>query len=103
MSLPPNIGITHHFGGGVYAKETAIPPGMLLTQHRHKHDHLSILAKGTAVVRVEGVERLIHGPSAVLIEAGKVHSVEALTDVVWYCIHSTKETDAESIDESLIA
>ena len=39
--------IQHHFGGGVYAKETFIPAGKWLVQHIHKFDHLSVLAQGS--------------------------------------------------------
>ena len=42
--------IEHHFGGGVYAKETIIPAGVMLQQHAHTYDHLSILASGKASV-----------------------------------------------------
>lgn len=95
--------IAHHFGGGVYIKETAIPAGMLLQQHRHQFDHLSLLANGTAVVEVDGKRRAMHGPDCIVIEAGKNHSVTAVTDVTWYCVHATDCTDPEQIDHQLIA
>ncbi len=96
------VEISHHFGGGVYAKETRIPAGKVLEQHRHPHDHLSILARGTAVVRVDGVGQLYRGPACVLIKAGKVHSVEARTDVIWYCVHATECTDPAQVDHELV-
>lgn len=97
-----DLKILHHFGGGVYAKETEIPAGQILSQHVHKHDHLSILGSGSAVVRVDGESRRVDGPACILIEAGKVHSVESLTDVVWFCIHATEETDPQKVDHTLI-
>ena len=39
--------VRHHFGGGVYAKETFIPADKWLVQHTHKFDHLSVLAQGS--------------------------------------------------------
>lgn len=98
-----SLDITHHFGGGVYAKQTAIPAGLVLTQHVHKHDHLSVLASGIAAVSVDGVDTEHAGPACIVIAAGKVHSVRAVTDVVWYCIHATNETDAGKVDAELVA
>lgn len=97
------IGITHHFSSGVYAKECLIPAGLILTQHKHEFDHLSILATGTALVSVEGIESIKVGPCAITIEAGKQHSVRSMTDVAWFCIHATDVTDPAKVDESLIA
>lgn len=96
------VRIEHHFGGGVYAKETVIPAGKVLTQHRHQHDHLSILARGTARLRVDGVARLLTGPACIVIEAGKVHEVEAISAVTWFCIHATDCTDPAQVDHELI-
>lgn len=94
--------IEHHFGAGVYAKEVRIPAGHVLVQHKHKHDHLSILASGSIELMVEDERRIVHAPTCLTIEAGKHHGVKSLTDVVWYCIHATDCTDTDSIDEILI-
>lgn len=95
--------IEHHFGGGVYAKETRIPAGFDLVQHRHEHDHLSILASGSVELTIEdvGIET-IHAPACLTIKAGKHHGVRSLTDVVWYCIHATDCTDESAVDQVLI-
>lgn len=98
-----NPSIAHHFGGGVYAKETLVPAGMVLVQHKHAHDHLSILASGRVEVVVDGVRTEREGPACILIEAGKYHGVKALTDVSWYCIHATNCTDEHTVDEVVIA
>ena len=94
--------ISHHFGAGVYAKESRIPAGSILVQHKHKHDHLSILASGSVELVVDGVKSVIHAPTCITIEANKHHGVKSLTDVVWYCIHATECTDTDEIDEVLI-
>lgn len=97
------VSIEHHFGGGVYAKEARIPAGRVLTQHRHKFDHLSILATGTVRVTVDGVAREVTGPACLTIAAGKMHEVAALTDAVWFCVHATDCADAEHVDHELVA
>lgn len=95
--------ISHHFGGGVYAKETHVPKGMVLVQHKHVHDHLSILASGRVEVIVDGVRTERIGPDCIVIEAGKYHGIKALSDVVWFCIHATDCTDEDEVDEVFIA
>ena len=94
--------IVHHFSSGVYAKETLIPAGMALVQHKHAFDHLSILASGTVDVTVEGKTTRFTGADCLTIEAGKHHGVKAITDTVWYCIHATDCTDESKVDEVLI-
>jgi quercetin dioxygenase-like cupin family protein len=94
--------INHHFSAGVYAKETLIPAGQVLVQHKHKFSHLSILASGSIELMVDGKRKIIHAPACLTIEADKHHGVKSLTDVVWYCIHATECTDIDEIDEVLI-
>jgi len=94
--------IEHYFSSGVYTKETRIPAGHILVQHKHKFDHLSILASGSVELAVDGVKTIIHAPACLTIEANKHHGVKSLTDVVWYCIHATDCTDESEIDEVLI-
>ena len=97
------LGISHHFGGGVYAKETRIPADMRLQQHEHSHDHLSILASGTVEVTVSGVTQRYTAPACLTIAAGKAHEVVSITDAVWFCVWETKETDPDKIDALVIA
>lgn len=100
------VGIVHHFGGGIYAKQTTIPAGLVLSQHKHTHDHLSLLTHGSVIVAVDGITTkhtaTPGAPVVLTIPAGKTHKVEALTDVVWFCIHATDETDPEKVDHELI-
>lgn len=98
-----DIHVEHHFGGGVYAKATLIPAGVELTQHRHKFDHLSILARGRVRLVADGVEQHLFGPACVTLKAGTVHRVQALTDALWYCVHATECTDPAQVDHELVA
>ena len=98
-----NPEIRHHFAGGLYAKETIIPANKCLVQHTHKFDHLSILAKGSVELIVDGKKSIVHAPTCLTIEAGKHHGVRSLTDVVWYCIHSTDCADEKDVDAVIIA
>lgn len=95
------VGIVHHFVGGLYCKETCIPAGVVLTQHVHPFDHLSVLAQGAVTVTVDGVTTEHRAPAFLTIKAGAVHTVAALTDVVWGCLHATDCTDPDEIDKAL--
>lgn len=96
------VGISHHFGGGVYAKETAIPAGASLQQHAHPFEHLSWLSSGTVMVEVEDEGEIVTGPRMLTIAAGKRHRVTALTDALWLCIHATEETDPAAVDAAIL-
>lgn len=104
----PAGNVRHHFTGqdrgkGVYAKELRIPAGFVMVSHRHLYDHLSILAGGTVVLS-DGVNggRTLTGPCAVTIAAGMDHSLVALTDAVWFCVHPTDETNPDAVDATLV-
>lgn len=96
------VGLVHHFSAGIYAKETHIPAGVTLTQHRHRFEHLSILAQGEVVVTADGVATVIEAPYCLTMPAGVEHSVRALTDAVWFCVNATSEVDHEAADRSLV-
>jgi len=94
--------ITHHFSDGLYAKETHIPAGQILMQHKHNYSHLSVLAKGKVVVVKDGDIQIVEAPACIEIVAGENHGVKAITDVVWFCVHATDEKDPSKVDEVLI-
>ena len=97
-----DLGTVHHFSDGLYSKEMHIPKGYIAGSHAHKYSHLSILAKGSVIVRTdEGVESYT-APACIEIKAGIHHSIESIEDTVWYCIHATAETDVEKVDAVLI-
>lgn len=97
------VEIEHHFSSGLYAKETFIPAGVKLTQHVHSYDHLSILASGTVDVSAGEEISRITGPACLEIKKGIAHSVTAITDAVWFCLHATDDDDPETVDVSLMS
>ena len=92
----------HHFSSGVYAKEMHLPARHYAVSHKHKYDHLSILAEGAAIVECDGVGHIYTAPACITIKAGVNHKITALDDVTWFCVHSTDETDPERVDEVVI-
>lgn len=94
--------IKHHFSDNLYAKEIHVPIDGLIVQHKHNYDHLSILAKGRVRVTYKNEVLEVEAPYCFNIEKDKHHSILALTDCVWFCIHSTDETDINKVDQVLI-
>jgi quercetin dioxygenase-like cupin family protein len=98
-----DLGTQHHFSDGLYAKEMKIPKGYAAGMHKHEYSHLSILSKGRVIVRTDEYNNEYVAPACIDIKAGLNHTIEALEDSVWFCIHATQETDITKIDEVLIA
>jgi quercetin dioxygenase-like cupin family protein len=97
------VDLSHHFvADEVYSKRTVVPAGVQLAKHTHPYDHASALVRGTVRLTIDGASREVSGPKMLLIAAGTAHSIEALTPVVWHCIHITDETDPERIDAVLM-
>ncbi len=94
--------VEHFFSDGVYAKQLNLNAFHIAQTHIHKYSHLSILAKGRVVVNVEGNEKEYIAPTCIEIKAGLEHSIEALEDSTFFCVHHTFETDVNKVDEVLI-
>ena len=95
--------IQHYFSDGLYAKEMFIPKGSIACQHKHNYDHLSVLAKGKVRVLFDNdVVKTYTAPACINIVKDVNHTVMAIEDSVWYCIHQTEETDVDKVDQVLI-
>jgi quercetin dioxygenase-like cupin family protein len=79
-----------------------LPKGSSALTHKHKYDHLSILAQGAVVLVTPEGRQLYRAPAVVNVRAGVAHGVIALEDSVWFCIHATDETDPAKVDEVVI-
>lgn len=97
-----DLGTQHHFSSGVYAKQMMLPKGYFAVSHAHNYDHLSILSTGEVIVKTDSKETHYTAPACITIEKGVHHSITALQDAVWFCIHATEETDPNKVDEVLI-
>jgi quercetin dioxygenase-like cupin family protein len=98
------IEVEHFMPGqdGVYIKKVKIPAGKALAMHSHTFTHKSVLAAGNAELSVDGASRIIEGPAVLEIRQGMAHSVTAITDCVWLCVHATDEKDPGRIDQTLV-
>lgn len=72
-------------------------------QHKHNYDHLSILAQGKVKVLFDNdVVETYTAPACINIVKDVNHTILALEDSVWFCIHQTEETDVNKVDQVLI-
>ena len=94
--------IEHHFVSGLYAKRMIIKAGASIDTHKHKFDHMSILAHGVALITVDGVKISYAAPAVIEIKAEKSHKIAAIAECHWYCIHATDVVDPDLIDETLV-
>ena len=59
--------------------------------HMHTYDHITLLAKGSFKITVDGKEKNFSAPQIVYVVKDKLHYIEALEDdSVAYCIHALR-------------
>ena len=82
----------YHEADGLMSMEVHIPAGVELGKHVHNYSHLSFLAKGKVYLLVEGEKVIeLEAPFCLNIKKNKQHSIQAITDAVWFCTHATDE------------
>jgi quercetin dioxygenase-like cupin family protein len=94
--------IEHFFSDNLYVRKMELERGHASFTHKHVYDHLSILAKGSACVTVDGVMTEYVAPAVIEIKKNQVHGIYAIEDLVWYCIHSTDAETAEEIESQTV-
>ncbi|VTU34125.1 cupin domain-containing protein [Variovorax sp. RA8] len=95
--------ISHFFGSGVCIKETLIPKGAQIVQHRHHYPHLAYLVSGAVELVSDSERRVLTGPACIEIPAGVHHGVRALSGVIWLCIHGTEADTPDAVDDITVA
>lgn len=72
--------------------------------HKHKYDHLSILARGEVQLRVGDDVKVFKAPTFIVIPKDKLHNATALTDdVLWYCVFAHRDINGEVFNPELNA
>lgn len=68
--------------------------------HYHLFDHVSLLAKGTVEVEIEGYPpRQFIAPTFIVIKKEYKHKFTAITDdVLWYCVFAIRDENGELSD-----
>lgn len=97
----------HYVVGGVYVKELVLlKAGDTVLSHKHKFNHLSLLAKGMVDVTVRGVTTRYIAPEGINILAEEEHEIKAISrDCLWYCVHAVPEDlrGEEALDSVVVS
>ncbi len=95
------IPVTHHFSGGVYAREMIAPADTVMTGKIHNKDHINILSKGSMTVITDAGVDYIRAPATFICKAGTKRVGYAHEDSVWTSIHATTATTVEEAEAEL--
>lgn len=90
---------------GVWAKQMHfLKAGDSMYGHRHVHNHMTLLAKGSILVTVQGETTEFIAPHIIFITKGEEHMLTALEDgTVAYCIHANRDFETGNIvDETMV-
>jgi len=89
--------------GNIYTRQMHFKSkGDVEQGHTHPYDHMTLLAKGSVEVTVDGEKTVFNAPHMIWINSEKAHQLVALEDnTVAYCIHAVRD-DGEIIDPSMI-
>ena len=69
--------------------------------HRHNFDHVTLLAKGSVRIVVEGFEpKEFHAPTFIVIKKEFRHHVTALEDdTLYYCVFAMRDVNGEVVED----
>jgi len=93
------VQVKHLHTDGLYVKAYQAPAGTRMYTKQFATNHMTILARGTAVLEAEGQGVRLVAPVHCVIPANTRVRVSLLEDSVWYCLHPTAETDIERLKE----
>lgn len=100
--------VRHYIAAGVYVKQFELQhKGAFVIGHKHNYDHLSLLAAGQVVVKLDGDDEgtLYSAPTGIVVKAGVEHTIICVSDkALWYCVHEIPEEYREGdIEDVLVA
>lgn len=75
------------FADKVAAKRHVLSAGDVVGKHTHDYSHLSIVGYGSVRVTTPKGSRVYDSGDCVIVEANIEHTITAIEDAVWYCIH----------------
>lgn len=93
----------HELGyfGNIWVRQNVLEKkGDYAGGHYHLFDHVSLLAKGTIEVEIEGhPPKQFVAPTFIVIKKEFMHKFTAMTDdVLWYCVFAIRNEDGDLTD-----
>jgi len=89
------------FVGNIWVRQNYLEKaGDKVGGHIHYFDHVSLLAKGSVEVRIDGQEpHTFHAPTFIVIRKQHRHEITALEDdTSWYCVFAVRDIDGNLSD-----
>ena len=90
------------FFGNIWVRQNTMEKsGEVFPGHKHHFDHVTLLAKGSIEVEVNGYEpKKFEAPTFVIIRKEHEHKITALTDdVIYYCVFALRNMDGEPVED----
>lgn len=87
--------------GRIFVVETKVDAGYFIGSHKHRHPHTSVLVSGIADVTINDVTTRMTGYKLVTIPKDSVHTVAAITDVIWLCLWVDDEVSQQEAKEAV--
>jgi glyoxylate utilization-related uncharacterized protein len=105
-SIDPGLNVQVAYVANLWCKQMHFSrAGTVKAGHQHLYDHLTLLARGSVAVEVQGQITEFRAPSMIYIQAGQEHKLTALeANTVAYCIHALRDVDGtgDILDPSMI-
>lgn len=105
LTLPDEVhaelGISHHFSPGVYAREMRAPKGSLVISRIHKVGCISIVSKGDVTILTEEGLKRYSAPATIVSPPGTRRLGYFHEDTVWTAVFATDETDVDKIESEI--
>jgi quercetin dioxygenase-like cupin family protein len=87
------------FFGNIWVRQRVLDNGQSYEGHKHHFDHVTLLARGTVNVEVEGRSKQFSAPTFIIIRKEHEHKVTALCDnVLYFCVFALRDLDGEVLD-----
>lgn len=91
----------HGYVGNIWVKQNYLEKaGDTVGGHLHYFDHVSLLAKGSVEVSIDGKDpHVFYAPTFIVIRKNHRHEIKALEDdTSWYCVFAARDIDGNVLD-----
>jgi hypothetical protein len=87
--------------GNIWVRQNMLSKGEQAPGHVHYFDHVTLLAKGSVCVEVEGKDpKEFVAPTFIVIKKELIHKMTALEDdTVYYCVFALRDVDGEVVGD----
>lgn len=87
--------------GNIWVRQNMLSKGEEAPGHVHYFDHVTLLAKGSVRVEIEGKEpKEFVAPTFIVIKKELIHKMTALEDdTVYYCVFALRDVNGEVVDD----